>query len=160
MGANAKVDIKIETQRLIDNRLLRTQQEIQDFEQGIINILGINDVQHIKNLCLGFDDATENDEIMFGLIHAIESYDKTFGSELPLINLAESLNFMLPHAKEWAKTLHKRILNHDPSSKVYAEVISKVDIGIKSSVIEIVNQIKDKNPKKFETPVLFFLSNL
>jgi hypothetical protein len=154
------LDIKTETQRLKDNRLLRTQQEMHEFEQSIINILSINDVQHIENLCLGFDDATENDEVMFGLIHAIESYDKTFGSELPLKKLAESLNYMLPHAKEWAKTLHKRILNHDASSRVYAEIISNVDLSIKSIVIEIVNEIKDKNPKKFETPVLVFLSNL
>ena len=36
-------------------------------------------IQKIWNLCLSFDDATEHDEVMFGLIHAIESYDKTFG---------------------------------------------------------------------------------
>jgi hypothetical protein len=154
------LDIVSETQKLKDNRLLRTQQEIQQFEQAIVNILSMNEVDHIKNLCLGFDDATEHDEVMFGLIHAIESYDKTFGLEQSLRNFAESLPYMLPHAKEWAKTLHKRILNHAPSRRVYAEVISKVDVSLKKLVVQLINEIKEKNPKKFGVSALEFLSNI
>ncbi|HJV31813.1 MAG TPA: Imm30 family immunity protein [Bacillales bacterium] len=154
------MDINNQTRILIDNRFLRTQYEIQQFEQAIVSILDMNEVDHIKNLCQGFDDATERDEVMFGLIHAIESYNKTFGSEKPLIKLAESLPNMLPQAKEWGKTLHKRILNHDLSRRVYAEVISNVDARIKNIVLQLVNEIKDKNPKKFENLVSEFLSNL
>lgn len=154
------MDINNQTQILIDNRLLRTQQEIQQFEQAIVIILNMNEVEHIKNLCLGFDDATEHDEVMFGLIHAIESYDKTFGSEKSLTTLAKSLPTMLPQAQEWVKTLQKRVLNHDLSRRVYAEVISKVDLSIKDIVFQLVNEIKDRNPKKFESSVSDFLSNV
>jgi hypothetical protein len=75
--------------------------------------LGLNEIDHISNLCLGFDDETEHDEIMFGLVHAIESYDKTFGLEKSLTKIAESFPVMLPQAKEWTKIIHKRILNQD-----------------------------------------------
>ncbi|HHT7240287.1 MULTISPECIES: Imm30 family immunity protein [Bacillus] len=33
--------------------------------------------------------------------------------------LANSITKMIPHAKEWLKILHKRILNHEPSRNIY-----------------------------------------
>jgi hypothetical protein len=154
------MDVNIQTQILVNSRKLRTEIEIRQFENAITNFLRMNQVDHIKNLCLGFDDSTEHDEVVFGLIHAIESYDKTFGSVDPLKKFSESIPSMLPHAKEWLKTLHKRILNHEPSRRVYAEVISNSDIFTKSTVIQLVNEIKDKNPSKFETSVSEFMSDL
>ncbi|MEB3751166.1 Imm30 family immunity protein [Geobacillus sp. FSL W8-0032] len=152
------MDLAHETQKLIDSRLLRTEQEIQQFEQAIVNIVGMKKAEHIKHLCLGFDDSTECDEVMFGLIHAIESYDKVFGAEESLKNFAESLPSMLPHAKGWVKILHKRILNDAPSRKAYAKVVSKVDVNVKNLVVQIINEIKEKNPGRFEASALEFLS--
>lgn len=152
------MDIIHLTQILIDNRLLRSQEEVSKFEQAISGILDLKDLNHIRNLCMGFHDATEHDEIMFGLIHAIESYDDLFGSEQSLKELAQSLPLMLPHAKEWAKTLHKRILNHDPSRKIYSKVISKGEINNKNIVLQLLNEIKERNPKKFEASVDQFVA--
>jgi hypothetical protein len=152
------LDILSLTQTLIENRLLRNQEEILSFEQTISSILNKKDLNHIRNLCLGFHDATEHDEVMFGLIHAIESYDNLFSSEQSLKELAASIPFMLPHAKGWAKTLHKRILNHDPSRKIYSKVISKSDVNIKVIVLQLVNEIKERNPGKFEATVAEFIS--
>lgn len=67
------MDILVEFTELKNNRLLRDESEVEKFEKAIENILDMNDVNHIEILCQGFDDLTENDEAMFGLIHAIES---------------------------------------------------------------------------------------
>jgi hypothetical protein len=147
------LDINRLTQTLIDNRTLRNQQEISEFENAISIILNLKDLNHIRNLCLGFDDSTENDEVMFGLIHAIESYDNVFSSEQSLKKLSESLPYMIPHAKEWAKTLHKRILNHEPSCEIYSKVISQGDVNIKKIVLKLVTEIKERNPRRFEASV-------
>ncbi|HZH61862.1 MAG TPA: Imm30 family immunity protein [Metabacillus sp.] len=152
------MDINHLTQILIDNRLLRSQEEVSEFEHAISSILDLKDLNHIRNLCLGFHDATEHDEIMFGLIHAIESYDDLFSSEQSLKELAQSLPLMLPHAKEWAKTLHKRILNHDPSRKIYSKVISEGDVNIRIIVLQLVNEIKERNPKRFKASVDEFVA--
>lgn len=152
------MDINIVTQTLIDNRLLRSQQEITDFELAISIILNLKDLNHIRNLCLGFDDTTEHDEVMFGLIHAIEYYDKDFGLEQSLVVLSEALPCMLPHAKEWAKTLHKRILNHEPSSKIYSKIISQEDDNVKNIAIQLLDEIKERNPKRFQVSVDEFLA--
>lgn len=141
------------TQKLIDNRLLKNEEEIAAFEQAISSILDLKEVNLIRSMCLGFHDATENDEVMFGLIHAIESYDDFFDSEQSLNELAGSLPYMLSHAKEWAKTLHKRILNHEPSFKEYKKVISTADDSVKEMVLQVLNEIKERNPRRFEPSV-------
>ncbi|MGG1516932.1 Imm30 family immunity protein [Paenibacillus oryzisoli] len=83
-------------QMLVENRLLRNEQEIVHFEEAIATISKENKVENIKYLCLGFDDKTEKDEVMFGLVHAIEAYDNVFGSKTTLTVLASSLPNMLP----------------------------------------------------------------
>lgn len=152
------MDVNCLTQILVNSRLLRNQQEILNFESTISSILNMEDLNHIQNLCMGFDDETEHDEVMFGLIHAIESYDKIFDSEQLLKKLSESLTYMLPHAKEWAKILHIRILNHEPSCKLYAKVILESDDKIKTIVLQLVTEIKEEDPEKFENSVYKFIS--
>ncbi|PAF37579.1 hypothetical protein CHH58_07975 [Terribacillus saccharophilus] len=71
------MDILVELQNLKDNRLLRDDQEVEKFEKAIKNILKMKDGNNIPLLCQGFDDETENDEVMFGLIHAIERNFRT-----------------------------------------------------------------------------------
>ncbi|APM39140.1 Imm30 family immunity protein [Clostridium kluyveri] len=154
------MDINIEAKKLKDNRLLKTEEEIRNFEQAVENIISMKDVNNIKYLCLGFDDSTEHDEVMFGLIHAIESYDKMFGAEEALAKLAEAIPDMYPHAKEWVKVLHKRILNDAPSRKIYVKVISNSDSSIKKTVIDLFSDIMEKNPSKFEMAVNEFLAGL
>lgn len=151
------MNIEMETQILINTRLLRTEQDIKRFEQTIAKIIDENNIDHIKHLCLGFDDATEHEEVMFGLVHAIEAYDKTYSMRTTLSLLADSLSSMLPQAKEWMKIMHKRIINHEASRKEYANVISKVNLDIKEIVVQQLDEIKIKNPK-FEEFVTEFLA--
>ncbi|WP_237706200.1 Imm30 family immunity protein [Ornithinibacillus scapharcae] len=113
----------------------------------------MEDVNHIEILCQGFDDLTENDEVMFGLIHAIESYDKIASSEISLKVLASSIPKMLPHAKEWLKILHKRILNHEPSRNIYKEILPTLNNDIQKYILSQLNSIKERNPSRFEESV-------
>ncbi|MGX4668404.1 Imm30 family immunity protein [Cerasibacillus sp. JNUCC 74] len=147
------MDISVELENLKHNRLLRDENEVEKFEQAIKNILKLKDVSHIEILCHGFDDLTENDEVMFGLIHAIESYDNIVGSEASLKVLANSIPIMIPHAKEWLKVLHKRILNHGPSREVYKKIIPTLDSDIQNFIISQLTSIQEKNPNRFKESV-------
>lgn len=156
---NESLDLQELTKQLTENRLLSNNEEIKKFETAITEILNKGDIDHIKSLCRGFYDATENDEVMFGLIHAIESYDQDYSLENTLEKLASSIPVMLPHAYEWLKIFHKRILNHPESKSVYAKIIK--DIGnedIKGIVDKQMNEIKSKNPQKFHESVNYILS--
>lgn len=156
------MDILVELVKLKNNRLLRDEIEVEKFEKSIENILELKDVNHIEILSQGFDDLTENEEVMFGLIHAIESYDNIVSSEVSLEVLANSIPKMLPHAKEWLKILHKRILNHEPSRNIYKKVIPTLNNESQEYIISQLTSIKEKNSSRFEESVnsiLDFLSN-
>lgn len=56
---------------LKENRKLKNDNEIEIFEDAIEKLLETNDV---KCLYCGFDNDTEEEEVMFGLVHAVESY--------------------------------------------------------------------------------------
>ncbi|BCJ93783.1 hypothetical protein acsn021_13520 [Anaerocolumna cellulosilytica] len=154
--------MKIEdlTQKLVHSRLLQNEEQVQAFEQSIESIISMKTSDCIKKLYLGFDDSTENDEIMFGLLHTIESFDQELGLEQSLIKLAEALRYMLPHAKEWAKIFHKRILNQEETRNAYATVISYADNATRDLVISLVNEIKIKNPEKFAKKTEEFLLSI
>ncbi|WP_397538202.1 Imm30 family immunity protein [Rummeliibacillus pycnus] len=147
------MDILVEHTELKNNRLLRDENEVEKFEKSIENILVMKDVKHIEILCQGFDDLTENDEVLFGLIHAIESYDNIVSSEVSLEVLANSIPKMLPHAQEWLKILHKRILNHEPSRNVYKKIIPTLDNDTQEFIVSQLTSIKEKNPSRFEESV-------
>lgn len=150
------MDIQAEILKLKENRFLRNALEVNNFENAIESIVSLNDVNLIKDLCAGFDDQTEDDEVMFGLIHAIEDFD----GEKGLLETAKAIPGMLPHAKEWATVLNYRVLNHEPSRRKYGDVLKKVDVTTKDLIVKILNDIKEEDPARFETSVNEVLSAL
>lgn len=58
------------------------------------------------------------------------------------------------------KIIHKRIINHLPSREHYSIVISHANQAIKDIVFKQLNEIKAKNPVKFEAGVLDTLKAL
>lgn len=57
---------------------------------------------------------------------------------------------MLPHAKEWATILNSRILNHEPSRRLYINVLNRIDITAKDTIVKLLNEIKTEKPARFE----------
>ncbi|MEJ8553228.1 Imm30 family immunity protein [Tepidibacter sp. Z1-5] len=93
---------------------------------------------------------------MFGIIHLIESFDK----EKYLVELINSLPEMLETAKEWAIILNKRILNSETYRSEYSKIRVNTDYKIKMVVVDLLNDIKLDNPKRFENIVNRLLSKL
>nr|MBP3282914.1 hypothetical protein [Treponema sp.] len=62
-----------EIQILMDSRTLNSDSECELFEKSIQNLQGNISLNDIENLLKVFYDETNNDEIMFSLIHLIET---------------------------------------------------------------------------------------
>lgn len=62
--------------RLYNHRLLENENEVRDFNESLMEVIAYNDVSVITELCFVLDDETEQFEVMFGLIHGIESLYK------------------------------------------------------------------------------------
>ena len=116
------MNIPEEVKILNENKLLRSNEEIEKFECAIDNILNNKDYMDIRYLCTGFDDSTENEEVTFGIVHAIESYDSIADTNLTLKEFIDAIPNVYSYAKEWIKIMNKRILNDDESLEEHIKV--------------------------------------
>ncbi|NLW46059.1 MAG: hypothetical protein GXY86_01785, partial [Firmicutes bacterium] len=76
-----------------------------------------------------------------------------------LLEMAKAIPDMLPHATDWAIILHYRILNDELSRKLYAQVLNKVNLKAKSTIVMLLKKIKVEDPTRFETFVDQVLSS-
>lgn len=105
-------------------------------------------------------DGTNGDSVMFVLIHSIESFDQKYSLYDTLKELAKSLPLIIPHAKGWARTIHKRILNNEQTFQVYIEVVKLLEENLKNNIKEIITEIKTKNPKQSKEKADKFLGSI
>ena len=120
-------------------KYLKNEAEIKRFDEILINIYKYKDKIPLSRLYTVFDDNTEDDEVMYGLIHLIEE----FPPEVEIEEFIKSINLMVPNAKEWAKLLLIRILNHKDCRNLFINIISnykKNNLIINKLLLEIKNE--------------------
>lgn len=138
------MDKKTEIQNLINSRRLSSDNEYNMFERALRELQGNLEVEDIGDVCGAFFDETHDDEVMFGLIHLIEG--------LRGVEYLREIAMCTPKmrdAHEWAMTLNKRIINSQEFFKMYISVIDSLDVDSKRKILELLNDVKDDNPKRF-----------
>ncbi len=101
MSQNPLIDV------LEANRLLRSPDEVTRFEQTLENLAQTPDPADLPSLHLILDDACEQPEVMFSLVHFLESFDV----QEQVQAFVQVLPELVKRAKEWAAILHSRIMN-------------------------------------------------
>ena len=98
--------IKEYSEKLIVNRLLRNDDEINAFEKARELIAERENPRDISILCQAFDDETEDYEVMFGIVHDIEAYDNISSTEIATEQFVISIPFMADKATEWLEVYY------------------------------------------------------
>lgn len=142
--------------RLYENRLLRTELECEQFDLALEALAGDTEDAVIHQIFKVFDDETEQEEVMFGLVHFVESVQM----EMYLTQLLESLPDMLEHARNWAIVLIKRILNDEHYRKDYADIAALMPPRIKRCLAFLLEEIKEDKPRLFERKANDILARL
>ena len=142
--------------RLYENRLLRTELECEQFDLALEALAGDTEDAVIHQVFKVFDDDTEQEEVMFGLVHFVESVQM----EMYLTQLLESLPEMLEHARNWAIVLNERILIDDSYRKDYADIAAIMPSRIQKCLSFLLEEIKEDNPRLFERKANYVLSKL
>ena len=70
------MDNKVEIQKLIEARKLSTSEEYTIFEDALNALQGKISIDDVSDICRAFYDDTQDDEMMFGIIHLIEKLGK------------------------------------------------------------------------------------
>ena len=130
---------------LKNNRMLKNDAEIKQYEHGLELLSSNFSEDDIIDLCLAFDDNTNNHEVMFGAIHLLE----TLSSELAYINTIIGVVNMFSTSPMWAKTILYRILNDEASVQMIKRINSRLENKTYENFKLILEQIKAEDCDKF-----------
>lgn len=141
----------IDTSRklLYENRLMRTDEEADIFEASLSVLSKNHQIDDITYLCASFDDSTKLNDVMFGLVHLIESFYQLDEPKLVMKKFLKSIPLMRPHAEKWLKVLFYRILNN-PEARVWLSIsLSEVEDDVKSETIQLLTVIAIEDKDRF-----------
>lgn len=138
--------------RLKDNRLMHSEQEIILFEEALEEVANINDDHLIGQLMGVLDDETEQEEVMWGLIHTIE-YLSAFSPKRGLKQMIAAVPMNIEKSREWMEILHYRILNHEDYRRILVEALEEADEISKEVVLNLLEDIRDEDPNNFKDKV-------
>ncbi|MBN3947428.1 MAG: hypothetical protein HWQ38_13545 [Nostoc sp. NMS7] len=130
---------------LRENRLMQTQQQVTDFENALAEIADNPDEQNLSAYHLVLDDQCQQPEVMFSLIHFLESFD----IEEQIAAFIKVVPQLMINAPEWTKIIHDRILNDDSACQVYQKVLHSANLNTPHFLYHlleesIVNKLKIK----------------
>lgn len=100
---------------LQENRLMKTPQEINLFEETLEKIAEHPNDESLKDLHLILDDNCEHPEIMFSLVHFLEDFEL----QKQIQAFIEVIPQLIITAPEWTKTIHDRMINDESACKLY-----------------------------------------
>lgn len=135
---------KSQIQQLVNSRKLSTDEEYVLFESALQALQMSITIDDIGDICKAFCDDTEDDEVMFGIIHLIEQLQ---GEEY-----LKEIAICTPDMKaahNWAMTLNKRIINSQKYFEKYIEIIGQLKKEYKEKILKLLVDVKNDNPKKF-----------
>ncbi|WP_458121871.1 Imm30 family immunity protein [Paenibacillus sp. Z6-24] len=136
-------------------RLLETQEECEEFDQ-LLEILDNEQNFDLKDLFMVFDENTLEEEVMFGLVHFVESFE----AEDYLRSLLDSLINIPSHSIYWIEILLKRILNNEEYKKTLISILGSQDERINFQLKNILQSVQEDNPARFSSPVDEVLTKL
>jgi hypothetical protein len=117
MSPNSLIDV------LEANRLLRSPNEAALFEQTLENLAQNSDSVDLPSLHLIFDDACEQPEVMFSLVHFLESFDVQEQVEA----LIQVMPDLVKRAAEWTAILHSRMMNDAIARSAFEEGVRSMN---------------------------------
>lgn len=131
-------------QQLVNARKLHTNEEYVLFEDALQALQASITVDDITEICKAFCDDTQDDEVMFGIVHLIENLQ----GEKYLKKIAICTPNM-KDAHDWAMTLNKRIINSSKYFEEYIAIISTLEKEYKEKILKLLVDVKNDNPERF-----------
>jgi hypothetical protein len=117
MSPNPLIDI------LEANRLLRSTDEVTRFEQTLEKLAQSPDPLDLPRLHLVLDDACAQPEVMFSLVHFLESFDV----EAQVQAFVQVMPDLAGRSAQWSAILHDRIMNDAIAQVEFEERVRSIE---------------------------------
>ncbi|MFM7405104.1 MAG: Imm30 family immunity protein [Cuspidothrix sp.] len=109
---------------LQENRLMQTETQVTNFENALTAIAENSDENNLSAYHLILDDQCQQPEVMFSLIHFLESFDME-KQITAFIHIVPQLMIIAP---EWTRVIHNRILNDESACQVYQNLLHSANL--------------------------------
>jgi Immunity protein 30 len=129
--------VGILTSILKANRLMRSKDEVLAFDNALVELAKNPQSEDLQELHLVLDDNCASCEVMWGLIHFLESFDEKEQFQA-FVNVIPQL---IVSAPEWTKIIHSRIYNDEPSRIVYEDILKSADSHTQKIVSKILKEV-------------------
>jgi hypothetical protein len=107
---------------LTANKFMRSDEEAMNFDLALAELALHPNREYLPALYLVLDDQCEQHEVMYGLIHFLESFEL----KDQLQAFIDALDRMIVNAKEWTMILLYGILNQDLTRNLYSEMLHSI----------------------------------
>lgn len=131
------------------NRKVRTGDEVEKFLEAIAEINDLQDYRNIPLLFTGFDDESEDFEMMYEIIHTAENYIDQVGMELYLQMLFQSLVPVSNHGRTWIRFMLQRILNSSTALVAAKLMVRTCEKETRDLMYVFLDEIYQENPVQF-----------
>lgn len=111
--------------------------KVQRFDALLAEAVQSREQMLIPILLARLDDGSPFHDVVFGVVHAVES----FPGEAYFHALASNLAQMQQRAPEWCELLHTRILNSPPHFEAFLTTFQSLDRAARDQEIEILSRI-------------------
>lgn len=130
---------------LYENRLLENNVQIAIFEECLNKLSKDFKDEDVVELCQVLDDNTMEFEVMFGVIHLLE----TLSSEVAFMNTIKGVVEIKRHSPIWAKTIIYRCLNDEFSIKMINIILPNLNKEIKDGFYALLSEINAEDGQQF-----------
>ncbi|YAF97354.1 MAG: Imm30 family immunity protein [Nodularia sp. CChRGM 3473] len=121
---------------LIENRLMKTEEQVAQFEQALSEIIDNPDEENLCAYHLILDDQCQHPEVMFGLIHFLESFD----IEKQITAFIKTVPQLMINAPEWTRIIHNRILNDELACQIYYKLLHSANLNTPHFLYELLEK--------------------
>jgi hypothetical protein len=136
------MDRSSSARKLYDSRLMKTPAEVKSFEDAQVELFADRDPAVLPDFFAAFDDSTQHEEVMWGLVHTVEGFDlKDYLGEL-----GKTVPKLLPRAKNWALLLHQRVMNTKKALPIYRTVVASLPPEAREAVTKLLEEVRTTSP--------------
>ncbi len=122
------------------NHLLRSPDEVVAFEQALAELGQSPNPDDLPKLHLILDDACQQPEVMFSLVHFLESFDL----QEQLKAFIQVMPDLVERAAEWTTILHSRITNDAIAQAAFEELVRSMDLQEQEQTRQLLSSASAK----------------
>jgi hypothetical protein len=115
---------------------MKTFEDIQEFEKLAWERAQTKSPESLKELISLFDDHCPHQEVMFGLLHIIESYP----NDIYVKSVLQNIGTALSNCPEWADRIVNRILNDEQCQIIFRQNMKLADKKTLSKLFDLMDK--------------------